>query len=182
MPFAYYRRLSASRKRVYRESDAIKRLDLPVGTDLGAVLARLRDLLAANVRAGVQRAAQAIVDGLVSGYRVPPIRVRVLACRPVKRTHELHGLYELERGRTAIITVWMRTAERKQVVAFKTFLRTLVHEVCHHLDYHLFRFAESFHTEGFYGRESTLAAALLAQEAPNTLADTSTPGHQLPLF
>jgi hypothetical protein len=121
-------------------------------------------------------------DELARGYRVAPIRVRVLACRPVRKTHELHGLYELERGRPAVITVWMRTAEKKQVVAFKTFLRTLIHEVCHHLDYSLLKLADSFHTEGFYRRESTLTAALLAQEAGHTVADTQTPNTQLPLF
>ena len=55
----------------------------------------------------------------------------------------------------------MRTAARKHVVAFKTFLRTLIHELCHHLDYELFKLPETFHTEGFYKRESTLVNALL---------------------
>jgi hypothetical protein len=57
----------------------------------------------------------------------------------------------------------MRTAARKQVVAFKTFLRTVVHEVAHHLDYEHFKLEETFHTEGFYKRESSLSNALLAQ-------------------
>ena len=64
----------------------------------------------------------------------------------------------------ARISVWMRTAQRKQVVAFRTFLRTLIHEVCHHLDYEMYALSETFHTEGFYKRESSLANALLAQE------------------
>ena len=68
-------------------------------------------------------------------------------------------------GRLPCITVWMRTVQKKQVVAFKTFLRTLIHEVCHHLDYDLFALEETFHTEGFYKRESALVAALLAQFA-----------------
>jgi len=29
----------------------------------------------------------------------------------------------------------MRTARHKKIVAFKTFLRTLLHELCHHLDF-----------------------------------------------
>jgi len=53
-------------------------------------------------------------------------------------------------------------------VAFKTFLRTLTHELCHHLDYELFALEETFHTEGFYKRESSLANALLAAEAAMT--------------
>ena len=65
----------------------------------------------------------------------------------------------------ARISVWMRTAARRDVVAFKTFLRTLIHELCHHLDYELYRMAETFHTEGFYKRESTLVSALLREES-----------------
>jgi hypothetical protein len=55
-----------------------------------------------------------------------------------------------------VITVWMRTAAKKHVVAFKTFLRTVLHEICHHLDYELYGLEESFHTEGFFKRESSL--------------------------
>ena len=63
----------------------------------------------------------------------------------------------------ARITVWMRTVHRKQVVAFRSFLRTLVHEFLHHLDYEHFKLPETFHTEGFYKRESSLANALFAE-------------------
>jgi hypothetical protein len=97
---------------------------------------------------------------------VPPIRLRVLAQRPADDYGELHGLYEPDEGRTpARISVWMRTARKRQVVAFKSFLRTLCHEVCHHLDYELFALEETFHTDGFYRRESSLANAMLAAEA-----------------
>ena len=57
----------------------------------------------------------------------------------------------------------MRTAHRRQVVAFRTFLRTLLHEVCHHLDYDLLRLPDSFHTEGFYKRESSLLKQILGE-------------------
>jgi uncharacterized damage-inducible protein DinB len=50
----------------------------------------------------------------------------------------------------------MRTARHKRVVAFRTFLRTLLHEVGHHVDYTLLRLGDSFHTQGFYARESHL--------------------------
>ena len=46
--------------------------------------------------------------------------------------------------------------------AFRSFLRTVVHEFLHHLDYEHFKFPETFHTEGFYKRESSLANALFA--------------------
>jgi hypothetical protein len=51
-------------------------------------------------------------------------------------------------------------------VAFKTSAHALIHELGHHLDYELFALEETFHTEGFYKRESTLVAALLAQLPP----------------
>jgi hypothetical protein len=166
MRFAYYDRLSAARKRIYRQSDAIETVGLPRNLAAGPLIARLRAALADENRAAVQGACQRLIDALVDGYKVPPIRVRVLAQRPSGDYGELHGLYEPEEGKTkARITVWMRTASRKQVVAFKTFLRTLVHELCHHLDYELFALEETFHTEGFYKRESSLANALLAAEA-----------------
>lgn len=164
MPFAYYAKLSPARQRIYRRSDAIETLPLPAGLRAGEVVARIRDGLAGDDLKAVQRACQALVDALVAGYRVPSIRIRVLARRPADDYGELHGLYEPEEGRTpARITVWMRTAAKKQVVAFKTFLRTVVHEVGHHLDYEHFKLEETFHTEGFYKRESSLANALLAQ-------------------
>ncbi|MGE5088681.1 MAG: hypothetical protein ACM3QY_06110 [Candidatus Levyibacteriota bacterium] len=167
MPFAYYDRLSAARKRIYRASDAIDSLGLPPEIAAGECVARIRAALTADDRSALRRACQDLVDALTRGFRVPPIAIRVLARRPADDYGELHGLYEPEEGgRPATISVWMRTAARRQVVAFRTFLRTLCHEICHHLDYELYALEETFHTEGFYKRESGLANALLAQEAP----------------
>src|SRR5258708_28637829 len=55
-----------------------------------------------------------------------------------------------------LIRVWMRTAVRKEVSSFGTFLSTLCHEFCHHLDFHKFGFADSWHTRGFYERSGAL--------------------------
>lgn len=171
MPFAYYDRLSAARQRIYRASDAIDTLALPPGVAFADTVARIRGALAADDRAALRRACQDLTDALMRGYRVPPIAIRVLARRPADGDGELHGLYEPEDGeKPATISVWMRTAARRQVVAFKTFLRTLCHEFCHHLDYELFALEETFHTEGFYRRESSLANALLAPEPPAAAA------------
>jgi len=166
MPFAYYAKLSPSRQRIYRQSDAIVVLELPAGVSTGAGVGRIRASLAGEDRSGVQAACQDLIDALVAGYCVQRIRVRVLAQRPSDDTGELQGLYEPDVApKPALITVWMRTAARKDVVAFKTFLRTLIHELCHHLDYELYKMPETFHTEGFYKRESTLVNALLAAES-----------------
>jgi hypothetical protein len=167
MRFAYYEKLSPARQRIYRKSDAIVTLGLPRGTLFGSMVSAIGDGLRQDRRADVQLACQSLIDALATGYRVPRIRVRVLATRPADGTGELHGLYEPEdEGTLARISVWMRTAQRKNVVAFKTFLRTLIHELCHHLDYELFALEETFHTEGFYKRESTLLASLLGLLPP----------------
>lgn len=164
MRFAYYNRLSPARQRIYRESDAIEALEVPVGAIDIAPVSAIRDGLLREDRVEVQRGCQALLDALVTGYRVPPVRVRVLARRPSGDYGELHGLYEPSEERPpARITVWMRTVQRKQVVAFRSFLRTLVHEFLHHLDYEHFKLPETFHTEGFYKRESSLANALFAE-------------------
>ena len=170
MPFGYYERLSPARKRIYRRSDAIIALALPRGVELGATVGAIRVALEADRRLAVQRASQELCSALTGGYRVPPLRVVVLERRPSDDYGELHGLYEPAEGRRrARVTVWMRTAARQQVVAFKSFLRTVVHELLHHLDYELFALEETFHTEGFYKRESSLANALFAQaEAAGT--------------
>ena len=167
MRFAYYDKLSPARQRTYRKSDAIVTLGLPHGLALGPMVNGIGEALRQGRRTAVQSACQSLIDALTAGYRVPAVRVRVLATRPADGSGELHGLYEPEdEGKLARISVWMRTAQKKNVVAFKTFLRTLMHELCHHLDYDLFALEETFHTEGFYKRESTLVAALLAQLPP----------------
>lgn len=164
MRFGYYDRLSAARKKIYRRSDDIAALGMPGRLDLGEAMLRIEAALRADDRARVQRECQRLIDALVAGYHVPRVGVRVLAQRPADDYGELHGLYEPEEGRALPrITVWMRTAHKRQVVAFKTFLRTIIHELCHHLDYELFALEETFHTEGFFKRESSLVSILLAQ-------------------
>ncbi len=157
MPFAYFDRLSPARQRVYLRSDAIERVDLPAGSSLQPLVGDLERALAHENRGEAERLGQALLSDLTGRLKVPRVRLRVLAVRPSGNWGELHGLYEpFEDGTPALITVWMRTVARKQVVAFKTFLRTILHELCHHLDYELYKLPETFHTEGFYKRESSL--------------------------
>jgi hypothetical protein len=157
MPFAYFDRLSPARRRIYLRSDAIERVELPPGPALQGLVDDLERTLAHENRGEAERLGQALLNDLTARLRVPRVRLRVLAVRPSGNWGELHGLYEpFEDGTPPLITVWMRTVARKQVVAFKTFLRTILHELCHHLDYELYELPETFHTEGFYKRESSL--------------------------
>lgn len=157
MAFAYYRRLSRRQQLIYRKSDDITAVRLadahtlrPVAQEIGAALER-------EDQRATQAACRKLLRGMCTGLKVRNVQLTVLARRPYDEWEELHGCYRpAADGRHAAITVWMRTAKRNQVVAFRTFLRTILHEFCHHLDYVLLGLADSFHTEGFYKRESSL--------------------------
>ena len=157
MPFAYYNKLSARDKRTYRKSDKIQVVKLPPRRSYAEAVSLLERTLEAGNRSEVQHAANLLCLELTNALGVEPARVKVLAVRPSYRDgSELHGLYTAEEGERPVIEVWMRTARHKRVVAFRTFLRTLLHEVLHHLDFALYGLRESFHTEGFFRRESSL--------------------------
>jgi hypothetical protein len=163
VPFPYYARLTARQQRIYRASDAIVAVELPGAEALRPLVGELERALEAEDRRAVQAVTASLADAICVALGAPRLRVRVLAARPTGSYGELHGLYEPEPP-PARITLWMRTAAKKQVVAFRSFLRTLVHELLHHLDYELYRFEETFHTEGFFQRESSLAHQLLGEK------------------
>jgi hypothetical protein len=157
MVFAYYRRLTATQKRAYDKSDRVTSVRIPNASELYPLVITLEAALKKEDRNRTEILSQKIVSALLARIKVPAIRVKVLAVRPHDSGGELHGLYNPCKGQLpALVSVWMRTAQHKRVVAFRTFLRTLLHEFCHHLDYEYFRFSYSFHTEGFYKRESSL--------------------------
>lgn len=157
MVFSYYSRLTRSQQRVYRQSDGVKAIALPSTVPLRLLLEQMAQLLERGDHRGTEAVCQRLLSALTAALKVCSVRVRVMQVRPARSWGELHGLYKpgLNR-RSAQITLWMRTAQRHQVVAFRTFLRTLLHELCHHLDYELLKLRDSFHTEGFYKRESSL--------------------------
>jgi hypothetical protein len=163
--FAYYDNLTREQQRTYRKSDAIRRVEIPDIAELIPLAKAVEPALAAADRAAVERACQSLVDAIDARLAAPPVVVKVLERRPADKSYELQGLYEPDEvtGGKARISVWMRTAQKVQVVKFRTFLRTLLHEVCHHLDYEHYKLAETFHTEGFYARESALMKELLGE-------------------
>ena len=157
MPYAYYNKLSRQDKATYRQSDSIVRVPLTAPERLRPLTRELCAALETGDRRGVRSGAQSLMTSMVNDLGAPAVQVSVLSARPAHDWGELQGLYEPEGDdEIALITVWMRTAANKRIVAFKTFLRTLLHELCHHLDYELFELEESFHTEGFFKRESSL--------------------------
>ena len=58
------------------------------------------------------------------------------------------------------ITVYKHTAKTKKVVANKTALNVLLHEIMHHIDYEYLKLGGSLHTAGFYKRISWLSDKL----------------------
>lgn len=157
MPFAYYKRLDPARKAIYRRSDSITTVLLPAAQQLRSLIPPLAAALAEENPRAAQQACQEVADEVLRQLQAPPVQVIILEVRPSDSYGELHGLYEpSDSPYLCRITLWMRTAQREQVVAFRTFLRTLLHELLHHLDYEHFDLAETFHTAGFYKRESSL--------------------------
>jgi hypothetical protein len=163
VPFAYYERLSAAAKAVYRRSDAVTEIRLPRPELLQPLVEGLREALRRENRQTVELAAGYLARGLTEMLRVREARVTVLAVRPRSDWGELHGLYTPDAARPPRIQLWMRTAQHRRVVAFRTFLRTLLHELLHHLDYEHLKLADSLHTEGFFRRESSLFRQLVGE-------------------
>jgi hypothetical protein len=162
-------RLTRTQQRIYDRSNAIASIPLRPTPRLLQAVQALPALLRSGDSRRVAYAAQAIADEIAGSLRVPRARIIVSGTRPSNARGELHGLYTPAALGTATINLWMITAKLGKVVAFKTFLRTLLHEVCHHLDYALLHLGDSLHTAGFYKRESSLfyqvGGALAAQAA-----------------
>jgi hypothetical protein len=157
-------------RRQYDRSNAVSSIPVRISPRLRRAVELLESCLddatrrKACGRAELRRAeelAQIVSDELCRSLRVRLPNVKVRGKRPLNGTGELHGLFTTGPSREDRIQVWMLTAKRRQVVKFKTFLRTLVHEVCHHLDYVLLGLRDSFHTDGFFKRESSLVHQLL---------------------
>ena len=128
MVFDYYKRLSAKKQSVYRQSNAIAEVKLPDAGILQAPAQALVEALKSENKSAIQQLSQQITDGIIGQLQVPPLRIQVLAVRPSDDWGELHGLYLPEEdAKTAKIQLWMRTAKHKRVVAYKSYLRTLLH-------------------------------------------------------
>lgn len=141
----------------FQESDRIKTLDLPSGDKLFRIAAQIASAMKAGATAEVRNTCAEFLTWSAGFYRVPACGMRVLAARPLRVrenwSSEIFGDYNPE---TMLIRVWMKTAVRREITSFGTFLSTLCHEFCHHLDYHRFGFADSWHTRGFYERAAVL--------------------------
>lgn len=146
-----------TRRKLFLDSDRLAALPLPPDRKLADLAATIEAAMKAGSTASVHSSSHAFLQAACDFYQVPRCPVRVLAARPLRvwehSTSELFGDYHPQ---TNSIRVWMRTAVRKEVTSFGTFLSTLCHEFCHHLDFHRFEFGNSWHTRGFYSRAAVL--------------------------
>lgn len=137
----------------FRESERIKTLDIPQDRQLLSIAECIESAMKGKRTFEVRHSCAEFLKAASDFYEVPNCVIRVLAARPL-RTRE-HGTFELFGDYTPepiLIRVWMRTAVRKEITSFGTFLSTLCHEFCHHLDFHKFGYPDSWHTRGFYER------------------------------
>lgn len=150
------------RRKALREqfdrSDRLGRLPLPRDRRLRRLAAAIETALQTGKCAPVRKACARFLAAAARFYRVPALKLTVRAARPVEThegqwTEETFGDYDPE---TMRIRVWMRTAVRRQVTSFGTFLAALCHEFCHHLDCTRFGFLDSPHTRGFFERSAAL--------------------------
>jgi hypothetical protein len=185
MRFGYYERLTTKQKATYRKSDAITAIAIPDAAALMPLVTQLEAALASGKRPRTAKAASVFALAYCKQLGVPPVRVTVRMARPEIRGGELHGLYTFAtKGSSPTIEVWMKTAAQRRIVRFRTFLRTLVHELMHHLDVTRLELDDSFHTAGYYARESSVMRQLLPPPPKRPKKERATPAasRQLGLF
>ena len=142
----------------YLRSDQLCSLEVPADDQLRTAARSIEEALNAERSEPVRKACLEFLTAAAAFYGVSRPQVRVLAARPLRVREngwatELFGDYHLEKK---LIRVWMRTAVRKRVTSIGTFLSTLCHEFCHHLDCERFGFRDTPHTRGFYERAAAL--------------------------
>jgi hypothetical protein len=146
-----------SRLRFFLDSDRLNAIPLPDDQRLTKIAGAIAAAMKAEDTNNVWQVCDDFLGTAADFYQVPRCGVRVLAARPLRvreqSTLELFGDYQPD---TKVIRVWMRTAIRKDVTSFGTFLSTLCHEFCHHLDFLKFGYGDSWHTRGFYERTAVL--------------------------
>jgi hypothetical protein len=179
---AFFYRLPVRMQRCYLRSNTIDRFEFaPIPSAAAAIAELIRVLESGDVPATARAAAAAAAE-VCRCAQVAPVRIDVRGVRPRNTRGELHGLfypYDPRQRTLPHIVLWMRTAERHQVVKPRTFVRTLMHELVHYFDYAVLRLDDSFHTMGFFKRESYLVRALMPPEtevAPPTGSDASRGG------
>jgi hypothetical protein len=135
----------------------MRSVTLPPAEPARSQALKIKAALANDNQKELQAACKELLDTLAEAYKVKSPTIKILASRPLKTTdnwvEETFGDYDPEK---AHIRLWMRTAVQKKATSYGTFLATLCHEFCHHLDMVSLGLPETFHTRGFYERTALL--------------------------
>ncbi len=141
----------------YSRSDDMRAVNLPPAEPFRSYALQLKDALAAEDRKAVLVASRLLIYALSDFYQVKRPSVRILSVRPQETQGEwifqTFGDYNPE---TLLIRLFMKTAVQKKTSSYGTFLSTLVHEFCHHLDVVSLELPNTFHTRGFFERVAVL--------------------------
>ncbi len=135
-------------------------------------------LIASRSASEREALGQNLLDGICRSLKISRARLRVFEERQPHKlrggrlAYKLYGVYHCD---SAVIEIANLTSIRKQVVAGKTFLDTLIHELMHHIDRKLLRIPSTPHGPGFYARIEDLKAKLMRgrggeREAPQEAA------------
>jgi hypothetical protein len=147
----------AAERQEFLRSEAMVTIKLPEAEPLRLLAKELEEAMVGEDRRKIQSACNAIAEQVSEGFNVQVPKVRVLGLRPLeeegKHVDELFGDYDFEKR---LIRLWMRTAVLGKMTSYGTFLSTLCHELCHHLDVVHFNFENTYHTRGFYERAGLL--------------------------
>src|ERR1700682_6093474 len=138
-------------------SDRLCQMDLPLDNRLRERATFIECAMREQTRSAMLRGCSEFLKTASDFYGVDTPEVRILAARPLRgREGSSTELFADYWPATMLIRIWSRTAVRKQVTSFGTFLSTLCHEFCHHLDCQRLGFGKSPHTRGFYERAAVL--------------------------
>lgn len=109
-----------------------------------------------------QKNAQALCDYLNEKFKMPKCKVIVTdKAQPCTRNARVK-VKELGHYTPLLMTITLfnKTAVKKQTVAIKTLADVLLHEFIHHYDMTYLKFDHSPHTSGFYKRISDLKSKI----------------------
>ena len=94
MPYAYYAKLKAKDKAIYRRSDEIEKIDLQGAFSLHPLVEKLEKTLGTEDREKTERILKDLANAILSDLGLTPVTLKLLAARPSHDWGELHGLYE----------------------------------------------------------------------------------------
>ena len=126
---------SQEEKQEYNRSGDMVAIALPPQEPLLRMANKLEAAMVDENKREMEAACNAIAVYIAESFHVSPPKVRVLGARPLTSVgndvEELFGDFDFK---TKKIRLWMRTAVLEKVTSYGTFLSTLCHEICHHLD------------------------------------------------